>query len=189
MRGFETALFTLLNATPDSPSWVVPLAAWISNVLPHGAAVALGAWLLATPSRAQRVAILQALAGAGMAWLMVRGIRAVVHLPRPAELELGWQWLAHRGGPALPSMHATGAFALATGLGLSRALPRRALWVAFAVATAMAWSRVCLGLHCPTDVAAGALCGAAGAALASTATAWRPARGTAVRRWRAQPGR
>ena len=80
--------------------------------------------------------------------------------PPPAQLGIGVQWIDHAARAGFPSMHAAGAFALAASLaaGTRRTLP----WLAgsaCAMAVAIAWSRVCLGVHFPSDVLAGALTG------------------------------
>src|SRR5262249_9188243 len=73
--------------------------------------------------------------------------------------------------PSFPSGHAAGAFAfagfVATLVLAGGAAPRPLFLVAAAcaVAAGAAPSRVCLGCHCPGDVAAGALVGAAMGAL------------------------
>ena len=74
-------------------------------------------------------------------------------------------------------MHVAGAAALAASLALR---PVRGLtWLAAAVTAAMVWSRVCLGVHFPSDVLAGLLTGGLAAAaihaLAARAPRWQAA--------------
>jgi len=88
--------------------------------------------------------------------------------PRPQQLGLGLQWIIHANHPSFPSMHAAGAFAVAAALAGMRTIHSRWIWViAFTLALAVAWSRVCLGLHFPSDVLAGAAVGVASAWLVS----------------------
>jgi undecaprenyl-diphosphatase len=87
----------------------------------------------------------------------------VVNRPRPfvAHPQIH-AFLAHAPDPGFPSDHATAAFAIAAVLLLR--LGRWALPVLFA-ATALAISRVLVGVHYPDDVLAGALLGTAAAGL------------------------
>jgi undecaprenyl-diphosphatase len=104
-----------------------------------------------------------AVAASGVAVAMAAVIARVVDRPRPfvvhPQIHL---FLAHAADPGFPSDHATAAFAIAVVLLLR--LGRRALPVLLA-ATALAVSRVLVGIHYPADVLAGALLGTAAAVL------------------------
>ncbi len=69
--------------------------------------------------------------------------------PRPPE----WYWLANPVGHSFPSRHTTYA-TLALGAG-TRGYPRPARQAAAALCLAVGVSRVYLGVHWSTDVAAG----------------------------------
>ncbi|HAJ11911.1 MAG TPA: phosphatase PAP2 family protein [Comamonadaceae bacterium] len=163
MLSIDLAVFQALNAGVTTPPVVVALARAISQWLPTAAGAGL-AVLLAVGNPQQRRAVLLALAAMLLAWAGVHLVRLYVAAPRPAQLGLGIQWIDHAARASFPSMHAAGAFALAAGLTLGH-MPRTAA-AAWLLAVAMAWSRVCLGVHFPSDVLAGALTGALGAGLA-----------------------
>ena len=155
MQHFDIALFSLINAGAATPGWVIQWAAFISDVLP-GLAVgvfALGA--IALP--AWRRPLLAAFVSLLLAWALVTLFRSAVHVPRPAALGLGTQWAAQGLRPGFPSMHATGSFAFAMSLAFARLPWPAAVFVSTALL--VAWSRVFLGLHFPSDVLAGAVLG------------------------------
>jgi len=98
-----------------------------------------------------------ALIGLLVTWLAVNVFRSWLSLPRPVPLDLGIQWLGHGARGSFPSLHASCSFALA----MVVALDRRDGWAALFLlaAVSIAWSRVYLGLHFPSDVLAGAMVG------------------------------
>ncbi|BEU98287.1 phosphatase PAP2 family protein [Acidovorax sp. DW039] len=162
MLTFDRSLFEAINAGPSTPLFWIDAARWISVTLPVWAGIALLAWAV-LGSKEHRWVICKALVAMGATWIGVHLLRWGVPAPRPAQLGVGIQWLDHAARAGFPSMHAAQAFALATCLALGQ-LPRIAT-AAFAIATAIAWSRVFLGVHFPLDVLAGATTGllAAGA--------------------------
>ncbi len=177
MAQIDTLLFLWINAAPDTPAWLLALVRWVSTDLPALAVLALFPLVLFGPaSRRQVLGVCLAMA---LAWLAVRGIRESVHVARPFELGLGLQWLAHSATAGFPSFHAAVAGAWAAALALFA--PQRPRWwllAAGGVALAVAWSRVFLGLHFVSDVAAGLVLGAASAVTARQCLAWlrpRPA--------------
>lgn len=80
MQSIDTALFLWMNATPESPAWLLQLARWLSQVMPALAVLALLPLMLFGPAWRRQVAtallaMLQAwglcLLAAGIAWSRV----------------------------------------------------------------------------------------------------------------------
>lgn len=158
MQSIDTALFLWMNATPESPAWLLQLARWLSQVMPALAVLALLPVMLFGPAWRRQVAA--ALLAMLLAWLAVRAMRWGIHVPRPFEMGLGHQWLPHAATASFPSTHAAVSVAWATGLGFAfRRRPPPLAWGFCLLAAGIAWSRVYLGLHMPVDVLAGAALG------------------------------
>jgi membrane-associated phospholipid phosphatase len=96
----------------------------------------------------------RATACVGGAYLISTSIKLAIGRKRPVVEDLP-QLMATPTGLSFPSSHATSSFAAARAFGLM--LPAGPLYCA---ATAMALSRLYLGVHYPSDVAAGAALGA-----------------------------
>jgi undecaprenyl-diphosphatase len=114
--------------------------------------------LLLAGLRVQALAVALSLAGAKV---LYAAIKALIDRPRPAE-----HHLQAVTGPSFPSGHATQAaafwlsLALAAGAaGASRPARRSALAAAALIVAVVAFSRVYLGVHYPSDVLAGILLG------------------------------
>lgn len=161
MSELDNTLFLWLNATSSSPAWLVSLARFASQELPQWmAAAAVGAFVVGDV-RVQR-GLLRVLLAMLAAWIFARITQYLFPMPRPFMLGLGTKWMTHADSASFPSTHATVAFAFGLAMAAST---RRWLPAIFALALAsmVAWSRVCLGLHFPSDVLAGAAIGGASA--------------------------
>ena len=180
MMGPDGALFHLTNAVWTSPllDTLMPALSWAGNL---GAVwlVLLGAIAAFGKKTGRRMAL------AGLVALVIgfassEIIKEVTMRPRPFAALPGVNLLV--GAPhsyAFPSGHTTGAFAAAGGTILAA---RRLLgkvpawsWGMLALAAAIAYSRLYVGVHWPSDVAAGVVLG--------LASGWAGAR-LALRRWR-----
>jgi undecaprenyl-diphosphatase len=151
---FDLAWFQRINASADSAQWIVHSALFISKGLPLVVAAALAVGLCRRSTRSTAASVLVAMA---LTWCIVHLFHALVPLPRPAALNLGTQWIDQGNRPGFPSMHVSVAFAMASALWF-----RHSRWTvaALLLGVAMAWSRVCIGVHFPRDVLAAALVGA-----------------------------
>lgn len=154
MTPIDTTVFLWLNATAGSPHALIKLALFATEQLPALlVAGTIGASLVG--GRDIRRMVLRIVLAMGLAWLVARIGQHLLPMPRPFVTGLGTQWLEHGNSPGFPSTHASVAFAFAAALATCA---RR--WTigltALALATLIAWSRVCLGLHFPSDVLAGA---------------------------------
>ena len=173
MLPLDPALFTLLNANAQTPAISIEAARAISSWLPSLCALPVMAGLLRGSPALRRTLVL-ALLSMLAAWAVARLIRWGFPAPRPAQLGMGVQWVEHALRSSFPSMHATGAFALAQALTLGCTLHRRWVMVsAWSLALGMAWSRVHLGVHFPSDVVGGAIVGICSATLVWHAALWR----------------
>ena len=150
---------------PGGP--VVDAVVGVTTDLGSVYAVAGAAGVLAVSGRGRAGRDLAA--GALSAWVVAQAVKPMVGRTRPYQPHGGVA--AHRlvavpSGSAWPSGHpavAAGAVVALTGL------PGPARLVGHAVAVYVAWSRIYVGVHHPTDVVAGlgfgALCGSAAAAV------------------------
>jgi undecaprenyl-diphosphatase len=107
----------------------------------------------------RRIGAVLATAAGGIALLIVQPIANAVDRTRPFVTHPHAHLLvAHGRDPGFPSDHATGAFAMAMALWL---YDRTIGAVAFVLAAIVAFARVYVGVHYPSDVVAGALIGMA----------------------------
>lgn len=111
---------------------------------------------------------LGACVSAGLGWLTTLPIKAIVNEPRPTGLDLPHHIKIHAATQSFPSGHVVFATALVTALILvsSRRLPRLLIGIIGGIfVLVVAWARIYVGVHYPTDVIGGILNGVAGVLL------------------------
>jgi undecaprenyl-diphosphatase len=153
-RGEDAVLVAVQGAVAKRPG-VLPAATALSHFGEHAqgwlALAALGA--VAQPSK--RRAYLAAGAGAVVAHAAAIAIKMVVGRPRPSHPDIAVN-VSTPSQLSFPSAHATSSTAAAILLGKASGLPVPALAI-----PPMVLSRLVVGVHYPSDVAAGVLVGAA----------------------------
>jgi hypothetical protein len=138
-----------LARTPDTVRWVRRY----SRLGEHGAVwLALGSAGAAVDRRRRR-RWLRATGCVGAAYLVSTSIKMAIGRRRPVVEDLP-HLMATPTGLSFPSSHSSSSFAAAQAFGTL--LPRLPL---LGAATAMAFSRLYLGVHYPSDIAAGAALG------------------------------
>ncbi|WP_405784020.1 phosphatase PAP2 family protein [Streptomyces sp. NBC_00859] len=127
----------------------------------HGALWIAGGLAGAVADRDRRTAWLRATVLIGTAHLASMVVKRVVRRPRPS-LAARLPLVRTAGRHSFPSSHASSAVAAAVAFGALRPAGHR---LVPPLATAMCVSRLVVGVHYPTDVAAGALLGGVTAGL------------------------
>ncbi|MYR44759.1 phosphatase PAP2 family protein [Streptomyces sp. SID5910] len=143
-------IVTALRACGTDPR-VAGAARALSWAGEHGALWLAAGLTGAAVDRSRRTAWLRGTALTAGAHLASMGVKRVVRRPRPAHVQ---PLVRTAGRHSFPSSHATSAAAAAVVFG---ALGVRAAWP---LAAAVCVSRLVVGVHYPSDVAAGAALGA-----------------------------
>ncbi|BCU56276.1 undecaprenyl-diphosphate phosphatase [Enterobacter kobei] len=163
LEDLNYTLFAWMNATPDSPAWLIQAAILIArdliNIVPL-LAVVLWLWGPRDQLCAQRQLVIKM----GMAIVVSLTVSWVMgHVfphDRPFVDGVGYNFLHHAPDDSYPSDHGTVAFTFALAF-----LFWHRLWsgtVLMGVALLIAWSRVYLGVHWPLDMLGGLLVGISG---------------------------
>jgi len=160
-RGPDEALLLAVRTRLAAPALTAGARA-LSLAGEHGALWIAGGLLAAGADRPRRGRWLRAAAVVAGAHLGSMAVKRVVRRPRP-ELA-GFEPLVRTAGRhSFPSSHAASAAAAA--VAYRRLLPGPAAAALGAGAAAMCASRLVVGVHYPTDVAAGAALGALSAGI------------------------
>ncbi len=122
----------------------------------HGALWLAAGAAAAAADPARRAAWLRGTALIGAAHLVSMGVKRVVRRPRPPLAGHRAPLVRTAGRHSFPSSHAASSAAAAVAFAALAPMTRRYVPVA---AAAMCASRLLVGVHYPTDVAAGALLG------------------------------
>jgi undecaprenyl-diphosphatase len=160
----DQMLFHLVNGTGTNPllDWLMPALSWIGNA---GALwIVLLVAVAVVGKRAGRRVALAGLVALAIGFVCSTLIKDITMRPRPfASLDHVRLLVAAPRSYAFPSGHATSAFAATSGatLAAKRLLKRVPIWGwgMLALAAAVSYSRLYVGVHWPTDVAAGVLLG------------------------------
>ena len=158
LENINYALFALINATPSSSWWAIEVATFIAKdliIIVPLLVVALWLW---GPNQRQLVfKVMLALAlSLSISWV-------IGHLfphDRPCVDGVGYNFLHHAADDSFPSDHGTVIFTFALAFLFWHRVWSGALLLV--IASAIAWSRVYLGVHWPLDMLGGLLAGMCG---------------------------
>ncbi|QEV19769.1 phosphatase PAP2 family protein [Streptomyces alboniger] len=165
MHDMDHRLLSALRDCGTDPR-VATVARALSWSGEHGALWIAAGLLGAAADRERRGAWLRGTALTAAAHLASMGVKRVVRRPRPAHRGGAEPLVRTAGRHSFPSSHATSAAAATVAYGALRPVGAR---LVPPVAAAMCVSRMVVGVHYPSDVAAGA---ALGALTARVGAAW-----------------
>jgi undecaprenyl-diphosphatase len=180
LKGLDASLFHLINSVWTNPllDTLMPTLSWAGSfgmiwLVLLGAVAAFG-------KKTGRKIALAGLVALAIGFASSTLLKDLTMRPRPfLSLDEVRLLVSAPHSYAFPSGHTTSAFAAASGTALAakKLLKRVPLWcwATLPLAAAISYSRIYVGVHWPTDVAAGMLLG--------LASGWAGAR-LALRRWR-----
>lgn len=172
IAGADQYVFHLANAVYTTPllDRVMPALSWSGNLGAIWLAL-LGAIALFGKKTGRRIALI-GLGALAMGFFASEIIKEITMRPRPfLSLDEARLLISAPSSYAFPSGHTTSSFAVASGLllGTWRLLGRVPFWAwgSLALAAAISYSRLYVGVHWPTDVLAGIVLGVASGWVAS----------------------
>jgi len=163
-------LFQIINA-PAHPAPGIILAA---RILAEWVVYAAAIWMVAAwirTGQSFRRGLLDALLAAMISLGINQLIGLFVYHPRPFDLNLGHQFLAHGTETSFPSDHAVLMFSIAFTL-LLTPVSRGWGWLFLVFGVGVAWSRVYLGVHFPFDMIGAFIVAIVGTGFMMLISAW-----------------
>jgi undecaprenyl-diphosphatase len=150
LENLNFAWFALINATPDASPRTISFAIFLATMVVYGVAIwMLLAWI--RKPEAFRFALLDTVFTITLTLSLSWVIGQMWYHPRPFEIGLGQNFLAHAADSSFPSDHATLLFSVALPL-LAYTISRNWGIIIFVCTLAVAWARVYLGIHFPFDI-------------------------------------
>ncbi len=169
MHLWDRSLFLWFNLDPGDPEAFFWLAMAASEWLPDVVLGGLLLLLLLGGGKLRRT-LLPVVAAMVLAWFGADVLKDMIVAPRPYLQGLGTDWMKRTGASGFPSTHASIALAFAVAAWLNP-WPLRVRLACMVAALLIAWSRLALGAHFPSDVAGAAVLGTLSALVAHTALA------------------
>ena len=149
MEALNQHLFLFINATPETPLWLIEVAHFIARWLIY---IILAAFIFQfiRGDKETQQHIIALFICALLAYLACFMIGKIYPHPRPFMVPIGKTYLLHNANASFPSGHATLIFSLGFYLLFSgKKLSARLILL---LGIAISWARVFLGVHFPFDI-------------------------------------
>lgn len=163
MEQLNHQLFTWINATPNSPKWLLDIALFLANdmiMIVPALIVGLYLWGQNDAIELQRKLVTKTGIALLFAMACAKTISELFPHARPFMEGFGYTFMHHSPDSSFPSDHGTAIFTFALAfLFWHRVWSGAALLV---VGLGIAWSRVYVGVHWPMDMLGGFLVGMVG---------------------------
>ena len=169
--GVDLNLYHALNDFAYHHHWIGDIAKFFAtDALFVVIALLVAGWL--APTRIVSEPLRRGIAAAGFSALLALGLVQVINhvydRARPFVHHAHHLLISHGADASFPSDHASALFAVSFALLVRR---RSTGWIALLIALVVSVARVMVGVHYPSDVAAGVLIGGAAAAALYTSAA------------------